>query len=153
QPSDTPLIPKILRLTPLDGNLLHTERALLEEFKRANPLLINPFQVNNDWDYLTLGQHYGLPTRFLDWTDNALAALWFATSSVISGDSQEPYAVVWIFMAEDADFLDYNIDLHPFDIPESKLFRPRIIKQRINNQSGVFSVHATDALENRQRFD
>src|SRR5690606_41647387 len=60
QTTDTPLIPKILRLTPLDGDLLDTEGELLEEFKRANPLLINPYQVRDDWDYLTLGQHYGL---------------------------------------------------------------------------------------------
>lgn len=153
QATDTPLIPKILRLTPLDGDLLNTERELLEEFKRANPLLINPYQVRDDWDYLTLGQHYGLPTRFLDWTDNALAALWFATSSAIAERGQAAHAIVWVFMAEERDFLDYNISQHPFDVTESKLFRPRIIKQRINNQSGVFSVHSTAALQHKQRFD
>lgn len=154
QTADIPLLPKILRLTPRDSDLLHAERQSLEEFKRVNPLLIDPYQVKNDWDYLTLGQHYGLPTRFLDWTNNALAALWFATNSALNEEADMDSAViVWIFMPDPGDYLEDECDYHPFELDESKLFRPRIIKQRINNQSGIFSVHSTDALKNRQRFE
>ncbi|WP_162618714.1 FRG domain-containing protein [Pedobacter yulinensis] len=150
QVMDSPLLPKICRLRA-KGDILETERKLLSEFKRTNPLLIEQLRPMDDWDYLTLGQHFGLPTRLLDWTNNALTALWFATSNIdtyipVAGD----HAIVWLLMAEREDF---NLDLettHPFDVAQTKLIRPRIIKQRINNQSGVFSVLSTSDLEEKR---
>lgn len=147
QGSDYPLIPKICRLKP-KGDLLQVEKTLLTEFKRSNPLLVQQQGPLNDWDYLTLGQHFGLPTRLLDWSTNALTALWFA----VSGRNTEclpanSYAIVWILMPTEDDFAFNPDETHPFDLPYTKIFRPRLIKQRINNQSGVFSIPSTQELQ------
>ncbi len=152
QISDYPLIPKIRRLQA-KGDLLQIEWLLLEEFKRANPLLIREHMPMDDWDYLTLGQHFGLPTRLLDWSNSALTALWFATETRPPENVPAPYAVVWILSAYHDDF-DLNIqNVHPFEVEHTKIFRPRIIKQRINNQSGVFSIFSTKEIIERQRID
>ena len=142
QPNDHSLIPKISRLTP-KGNLLNIEKILLQEFKRTNPLLIEGYQSYDDWDYLTLGQHYGLPTRLLDWSHNALTALWFATDKASSDLFGAKSSVVWILMADAEDYVLGIEQTHPFEIEATKIFRPRIIKQRINNQSGVFSIQTS----------
>jgi hypothetical protein len=147
---DSPLLPKICRLKA-KGDLFEVEQSLLQEFKRTNPLLIEQHRLMDDWDYLTLGQHYGLPTRLLDWSNNALTALWFATGNTTPEEVKaNKYSVVWILMACKADF---NLDIgktHPFNVPETKLLRPRIIKQRITNQAGVFSAFSSnDMQENR----
>ncbi len=145
QPLDSPLKPKILRLSPALA-LLEAEQKMFAEFKRANPLLIDSYRAIDEWDYLTLGQYFGLPTRLLDWSDNALTALWFATASeTVSRDRKEP-AVVWMLTVHSDEFIDSETNLRPFDLKKTLFYRPRIIRQRINNQSGVFSVHASDAL-------
>lgn len=152
QTVDSPLIPKICRMKTR-GELLKVEALLLHEFKRSNPLLIEMSRSMDDWDYLTLGQNYGLPTRLLDWSVNALTALWFATERMPDNGHMNPYSVVWILMARPEDF-DLNMEtLHPFDVPETKIVQPRIIKQRINNQSGVFSIHSSAEILEKRNLD
>ncbi|GAB2690987.1 FRG domain-containing protein [Mucilaginibacter koreensis] len=153
QLDDYTLIPKISRLQA-KGNLLDVEQVLLQEFKRTNPLLIEAHQPMDDWDYLTLGQHFGLPTRLLDWSYNALTALWFATGHYDpEKESAHPYSVVWILMPHEDDFLAGIEHVHPFDVPVTKIVRPRIIKQRINNQSGVFSVPSSQEVVNKKAMN
>lgn len=53
--------------------------ALVDEFKRyAEIKLPKPPAHNEDMKWVQLAQHYGLPTRLLDWSENAVVALYFS---------------------------------------------------------------------------
>jgi len=72
--SDWALVPKFYRSDPIDRN---TEDEIREEFQTRAPIL-SDVKPTNKWEWYFLMQHYGAPTRLLDWSDGALIGLYFA---------------------------------------------------------------------------
>jgi hypothetical protein len=71
------LLPKLFRAPNTPSMVQETEGKMLAFLKQASPHLA-PSRPDNDWDWLSLGQHYGMSTRMSDWSANPLVALFFA---------------------------------------------------------------------------
>ncbi|MGA8808454.1 MAG: FRG domain-containing protein [Thermoanaerobaculia bacterium] len=87
-----PAITAVQELVELEGHIITRFR------ERSLPYLER--HVVDDWDYLFLMQHYGAPTRLLDWSENPYVGLFFAlTSAHRSAANPNEYdfpAAVWV---------------------------------------------------------
>ena len=98
-----PLLPRLYRNPPVPTekgieNLMELEAEMADWFKeRSIPFCAR--ELGTDWDTLFFMQHFGMPTRLLDWTENPIMALYFALASVKSfkRDEEKPKnMVVWV---------------------------------------------------------
>jgi FRG domain len=77
---DTALKPKLFRTRTkwIPRAVLRQEQDLRLEFKRRGSQFAGEGSPSNHWEWYFLMEHYGVPTRLLDWSDGALVALYFA---------------------------------------------------------------------------
>lgn len=112
------------------------ERRLFRAFQKSAGHYLDAIPAS-EWDWLALAQHYGLPTRMLDWTTNPLVALFFAVSS---GPEDED-AIVYAYAVPDEQVIDSENFNDPFGIDKVGFLLPDRSARRIVSQRGLFSVH------------
>jgi len=96
-------------------------------------------------------QHYGVPTRLMDWTADILMSLYFACDSESERDSDGA-----IFVCDQNDypkFAAYND--HAMEAQELSFVSTNVVNPRMRTQSGCFMMwgHAPLADDTKESYD
>jgi hypothetical protein len=131
----TPTFDRMFASVRKDKRLQISEELLLL-FKRAlEGFDIPPETRNSDTMLLALGQHYGLPTRLLDWTESLYIAAFFAFNRSVLWGSHDQQIVIWV--------LDSSNPIWSSQFGVEIIDVPSFGNRRIRNQSGKFTLSKT----------
>lgn len=160
------LLPKLFREVNNQSYLKENERDIIQYFLKKAYTLMKDSPNEDDYPkIMSMAQHYNVPSRMLDWSENCLVALYFAVEDT---DNEED-GVVWVINSsryrdwlisndpvckqemqkdeEGQEFVNYSTirNINSVFTEETSYYFPFIyypwyLDERMNNQKSVFMV-------------
>ncbi|MEU4397823.1 FRG domain-containing protein [Micromonospora orduensis] len=135
---------------------LDAELEMLKRFKQNAYSRLRE-RPEGEWEWLFLAQHHGVPTRLIDWTENPLMGLYFATERSAAHETVE--GKLWLLRPEELnqqtwgdskillfgqdgildDYLPHVVSTKPGASPIAAIASRSF--DRIVAQSGTFTVN------------
>lgn len=142
------LIPSIQR----SQKRLDVERYITNEFYiRAKQIMNRPPDKHNYAAWVSIMQHYGLPTRMLDWSRSPLIATFFATETYKKLDDTD--ACVWVLVPDKFnEMMGFGRCIYPIDADTTQEMLLPAFKHNHHNHELDDRILACSSTDNNQRM-
>ena len=141
------LQPSIYRFANFKRNqTVWYEKHVLEDKPPPSPPLTH---TDFHLEWLMVCQHYGVPTRLLDWSHDILTALYFACDS-------EPGSDGALFICDQSEYPKFAAyDRHAMEVQELAFVSTSVVNPRMRSQSGCFMIwgHAPLGDKSKESYD
>lgn len=141
------LVPKIMRAGRPIEEVFDRERRLLTRFRQRSLPYWPAGYPQDDWEHLFAMQHYGIPTRLLDWSENLFVAAHFALAGEYGDDNDDP-PIIWCVEPVDWNrstpvLSEYGETIQVLTTSDDDLdpYRPESTKRRSKSPVAMFGTH------------
>jgi hypothetical protein len=144
------LLPKLLRDGKTYEQVFEREKRLLTRFRQRSVPYWSKELPQDDWDHLFAMQHYGIPTRLLDFSENAFVAAHFAISGDSSSHEHEGPCIPAIWCLDPVAWnrampmlSEFGEAVHVLTTADDDLeaYRPNTSKKRYKSPVALFGAH------------
>jgi hypothetical protein len=150
------LVPKIMRDGKTADEVFEREGRLITRFRqRSIPLWPTGYQ-QSDWEHLFAMQHYGLPTRLLDWSENLFVGAHFALEGTPSEHAWHDGPCtpgIWIvdpvgWNRSAPVLMEFGEQIHVLTTVDDDIepYRPGTTRKRNTTPVAIFGTHNTDRI-------
>ncbi|MGX8009175.1 FRG domain-containing protein [Mesorhizobium sp. ORM8.1] len=145
------LLPKIMRDGRAVDDVFEREKRLLTRFRQRSLAYWPAGYPQNDWEHLFAMQHYGVPTRLLDWSENLFVAAHFAFSNFSEGDAGQP--VIWcvdpvLWNRKTPNLSEFGNSIYVLTTADDDAegYRPETTKRRNRTPVAIFGTHNSQRI-------
>lgn len=144
------LLPGLLRDGKQASQIFDRERRLLTRFRQRSLPFWPAGYPQNDWEHLFAMQHYGVPTRLLDWSENLFISVHFALLG--EGAPDDP-PVIWclnpVGWNRSAPVLqEYGDTIQVLTTADEEIegYKPETKKKRSKTPVAIFGTHNSNRI-------
>jgi hypothetical protein len=165
QSKNYPLLPSALRQDE-SGNRKYSKRVIrnfLEQFKINSYQYMNtPWDIKNEIEWMLYAQHYGIPTKLMDFTTSHVVSLLFAVEKSFQDESEDDAVVYFLnpsALNNQTKQQSQIVNISGDEAVSSEghdgpfVVQGRKINSRVNAQKGLFVIFQDDDKSLDGTFD
>lgn len=148
---DRELLPSILRDGKTSDEVFEREKRLLTRFRQRSLAYWPAGYPQSDWEHMFAMQHYGLPSRLLDWSENLFVAAYFALNN--PSPNEEGLPVVWCvnpiaWNRKAPNLAEFGNSIHVLTTADEDAdpYRPNTTKRRYKTPVAIFGTHNSQRI-------
>ena len=151
-----PLLPTLMRDGQAVEKVFEREARLLARFRQRSMAYWPAGYPQDDWEHLFAMQHYGIPTRLLDWTENVFVGAHFALSDIPTAHGgHDGRCTPAIFCLDPVAWnrkapplSEYGEAIHILTTvdEEAEAYRPLTLKKRTATPVAIFGSHNSERI-------